>query len=160
MTVDTSKVTERRTLRFESLDEIVTDAERLVAAPKVRMLGNWPLEDLFLHLATAINGSLDGIDVRAPWFIRLIAPVFKRRVLTKSMRAGFKLPVSAQTDLFPKGKSVAESLESLRSAVARQHSQPMAASHPVFGRLTHDEWRQLHLRHAELHLSFAIPLAE
>jgi hypothetical protein len=31
----------------------------------------------------------------------------------------------------------------------------MTARHPVLGKLTHDQWKQIHLRHAELHLSFA-----
>ncbi|MFN5799079.1 MAG: DUF1569 domain-containing protein [Planctomyces sp.] len=33
----------------------------------------------------------------------------------------------------------------------------MRAPHPGFGRMTHQEWLLLHLRHSEMHLSFAIP---
>jgi hypothetical protein len=36
----------------------------------------------------------------------------------------------------------------------------MTARHPVLGKLTHEEWTQLHLRHAELHLSFAVPVSD
>jgi hypothetical protein len=50
-----------------------------------------------------------------------------------------------------------EALEQLRKAVARLRAEKMTARHPVFGRITHDEWARLHLRHAELHLSFAVP---
>ena len=33
--------------------------------------------------------------------------------------------------------------------------------HPIFGKLTHDEWIAINLRHAELHLGFQVPeLAE
>jgi hypothetical protein len=28
---------------------------------------------------------------------------------------------------------------------------------PVFGAMTPEDWKRLHLRHAELHLSFVVP---
>ncbi|HEX7449790.1 MAG TPA: DUF1569 domain-containing protein [Pirellulales bacterium] len=31
-----------------------------------------------------------------------------------------------------------------------------ATRHSVFGKLTHADWTQFHLRHAELHLGFVI----
>jgi len=36
----------------------------------------------------------------------------------------------------------------------RLRAGPPARPNVIFGPLTHDEWIQLHLRHAELHLSF------
>jgi FPC/CPF motif-containing protein YcgG len=47
-----------------------------------------------------------------------------------------------------------DALQRLRNAVARLQNERMTAKHPVLGQLNHDEWNQLHLRHAELHLSF------
>ena len=158
MSIDTSAVAERRTLRFQSLDDVVADAERLVQSPQVKMLGNWPLDQLLMHLATAINLSVDGNSFRAPWFIRLIAPLMKKRILTRGMRAGFRMPREAEAAFYPKAPSTDAALDALRQAVKRVESQPMTASHPLFGRLTHEEWTQLHLRHSELHLSFAVPL--
>jgi hypothetical protein len=43
MPVDTKTVPGRRELVFRSLDEVVADAETLVASPNTKMLGNWPL---------------------------------------------------------------------------------------------------------------------
>jgi hypothetical protein len=34
------------------------------------------------------------------------------------------------------------------------------AEHPLFGWFTPEQWEQYHLRHAELHLSFLLPLAD
>jgi hypothetical protein len=158
MSIDTSAVAERRTLRFQSLDHVVADAERLVQAPRVQMLGNWPLDHLLMHLATAINLSVEGNSFRAPWFVRLIGPWIKKRMLSKGLRAGFRMPREAEAVFYHKADSNSAALEALRQAVARVASQPMASSHPVFGKLTHEEWTQLHLRHSELHLSFALPL--
>jgi hypothetical protein len=156
MVVKTKTVTGRRTLHFNSLDDVVADAQRLVASPTTRTLGNWPLGQLFSHLATAVNGSIDGIPHKAPWFIRAIAPVFKRRFLTKPMSAGFNLPKEAEVGFYPAATSQ-EGFEQLRAAVGRWRTEKMTSKHPVLGKLTHEEWSQLHLRHAELHLSFAVP---
>ena len=66
MPVATNKVQNRRTLRFTSFDDIVAEAEKLAAAPHVTMLGNWPLSQLFTHIAGAIDHSIDGIHVKRP----------------------------------------------------------------------------------------------
>jgi hypothetical protein len=71
------------------------------------------------------------------------------------MPAGFKLPPTAQKQLQGPGDTdVHEALDSLQVAVRRLQQDPHRAPHPVFGQMTLDEWNQLHLRHAELHLSF------
>lgn len=155
--VNTKSVQGRRALRFTSLDDVVADAERLVASPDTRMLGNWPLDKLLMHLASAINHSIDGFSAQAPWFIRLAGPLIKSTMLNRQMRAGFKLPKKVEPDFFPSAASNQEALDSLRKAVARLKNERMTARHPVLGKLTHEEWTKLHLRHAELHLSFAVP---
>jgi hypothetical protein len=147
----------RRELSFRSLDDVVADADMLVAAPQTRMLGNWPLDKLLMHLATAVNGSIDGVSFRAPFYIRLVGPLIKRRFLTQKMPPGFKLPKGTEQGFFPSAGSAREAAEVLRKAIARLPAERMTSKHPVFGRLSHDEWTQLHLRHAELHLSFARP---
>lgn len=157
MTVDYKAVAVRRALRFQTLDDVAADAESLVASPGTKMLGNWSLSHLLMHLTTAINGSLDGISARAPWYVRLAAPLIKRRILSKGMQPGFKLPKKLEPEFFPTAESPQEALAALRAAIARTRCERMTARHPIFGQLTHDEWTQLHLRHAELHLSFAVP---
>ena len=147
----------RRELHFNSLDEVVADAERLVASPSTKMLGNRPLGELLAHLAMGINGSMDGASFKIPWFIRLFAPLVKRRMLSNPMSAGFNLPKDAEATLYPPVASTQEGLQELRTAVNRLRTEKMTAKNPVFGKLTPEEWTQLHLRHAELHLSFAVP---
>ncbi len=134
---------------------MLAEAERLVDSPNTRTLGNWPLGQLLTHLTLAMNSSIDGISARAPWFIRLIGPAIKRRVLSRGMSPGFNLPKTVETEFFPATASSREALEKFRAAVGRVRRERMTAAHPVFGRITHDEWLQLHLRHAELHLGFA-----
>jgi hypothetical protein len=157
MPVKTKNVHGRRDLHFNSLEEVLADAEKLVASPTTKTLGNWPLDRLIDHLATTMNCAIDGTSFKAPWFIRLVAPLFKRRMLTKKMPAGFNLPKAAETEFYPSTSSAQDALRNLRSAAARLQSEKIAPSHPVFRKLTREECIQLHLRHSELHLSFAIP---
>jgi hypothetical protein len=157
MSVATKTAQGRRELNLRSLDEVVADAEKLVASPNTKTLGNWPLSQLLTHLATMINGSIDGYSAKAPWFIRLIGPFFKGRVLKNKMLPGFKLPKDVEIGFFPRVSSPQEALERLRTAVGRLESERMTTRHPILGKLTHDQWTRLHLRHAELHLSFAVP---
>jgi len=157
MSVDCKKVQGRRKLSFTSLDEVIADADKLVSSPNTRMLGNWPLGRLLTHLAHGIDRSIDGSTVKAPWVVRLIGPFFKGRILKNGMSAGTKLPKNVEVSLYPAVDSPQEALEKLRAAVGRLRNEKMTAPHPVFGKVTPEEWLQFHLRHSELHLSFALP---
>jgi hypothetical protein len=157
--VDTTRVTERRQLHFDSPDDILAEAERIARAREVRVLGNWPPGTIFRHLATVMNKSIDGFGVRFPavlrFFLRLLA---KRRVLTKPMSPGFRLSTKAATELVPPATGMQEGLDDLRRAVARLKADTGRAPSPFLGRMTAAEWDQLHCRHAELHLSFLVPV--
>ena len=155
MSVNTGKVAGRREVVYESLDDLLMDAENLVAGKNVKMLGNWSLGQMLAHLAAALHMSIDGTDHRPPWFIRLLGPFLKRRVLRK-MSAGFQLPKPVAEKLIP-ATPVApeEGLRLLQEAVKRFRSDTSRQPHNVFGKLTGAEWHQLHLRHSELHMSFA-----
>src|SRR5208337_1578104 len=113
MSVDTKAVQGRRELNFGSLDEVVADAEQLVASPNTRVLGNWPLSQLLSHLTTAINGSIDGIPVKAPWFIRLVARLMKGRILRNKLSPGLRLPKAAEAVFYPAVSSPQVALERL-----------------------------------------------
>jgi hypothetical protein len=83
--------------------------------------------------------------------------VIKRRVLGGSMRAGFQLPPDAAKELEPPPTTTGDGLALLLAAVRRLETETKREPNPFFGPLNHDEWHQLHCRHAELHLSFAVP---
>jgi len=156
-TVDTRKVAGRRVLSFRGLDEVLTDASALVASPHTKTLGNWPLPQLLTHLASTINNSIDGFSSKAPLFVRLIGPFLKSGMIKNKMRPGIKLPPEAEKLAFPAAESAEEALRQLRHALSRCKCERMTAAHPAFGKMTHEQWLQLHLRHSELHLSYAVP---
>ncbi len=153
MTVNTKKVTDRRELRFESLDDVVQEAENL-ASLEIEQLGNWSLGQILVHLAAAMNCSIDGFPFKAPLPIRLIAPLlFKKKFIYKAVPAGFQVPKGAD-DFSPGNTSNDEGLEAIKQAVARLGSETKRSPNPGLGELTTDEWNNFHCRHAEMHLSF------
>lgn len=147
----------RRSLKFSLLDEMLADAAVLVASPNSHTLGNWPLHKLIGHLAVTINKSIDGISMRMPWYLRVDGWLIKGRIW-KGFSPGIKLPNDIEADWFPDtALSALDELDAMRRAVGCLQTEKMTARHPVLGKLTHEQWIQYHLRHAELHLSFAVP---
>jgi hypothetical protein len=146
---------ERRTLTFTRLDEVMPDVDRLLEGH--RTAGQWSLGQICNHLSGAIQGSVEGFPLRAPWVVRkLIAPIIKRQIFrTGRMTEGVKLPKKflPKPDLDSRAEA-----EALRAALRlyAAHSGPMAA-HPFFERLSRDEWTRLHCIHCAHHLSFVHP---
>ncbi|HEY2762183.1 MAG TPA: DUF1569 domain-containing protein [Pirellulales bacterium] len=156
-TINTGKVTGRRELHFNKIDDIRAEAERL-AAGSYRQLGNWTLGQTFSHLAAAIKLCLDGASFRVPFYIRWFAPLIKKKLLRGPMKPGFKLPRDASDGLIPANTvSMEQGLNELRTTIERLHREPVRKPSPIFGKMTNAEWDQLHLRHAELHLGFYVP---
>lgn len=156
MTVNTKKVQNRRSVRYASLPELLSDVENL-AASEIRTLGNWSYGQILKHLAMSIDSSIDGTGFMLPAPARwLMSLLMKKRFLTQPIPAGFK----SVAQFIPDKTSVAEGLASLRSALERQQREPNRALHPAFGKLSQAEWDAFNLRHAEVHMSFVVPNLE
>ena len=155
--VETGRVADRRPLRFARLDDVLADAEALATAERagrLRRSGNWTLGQTLGHIAGWVGLSFDGMPFKPPFFIRWMLRPMKRRFLFGSMPPGRRIPRveggTLSTDVMP----TEEGLTRLRQAFARLQAGPPSLPHMLFGRLTHEEWINAHLRHAELHLSF------
>ena len=150
---NTKQVTGRRTLRFTSLDEIVTEAEQLASGP-IQTLGNWSPGQIFEHLARTFTLPLDGIVLPIPFYVRWGARLMLGRFLRNGFPAGLALTGKSAAALVPEAISTEDGLAALQSAVARWKAKTTVPRHSVFGAVTDDQWTQIQLRHAELHLSF------
>lgn len=156
--INTTKVSGRRNVHFTSLDDILADVEMLTKAGEIRTLGNWSAGQVVQHLAITMNKSIDGFNFRVPWPIRVILPLFlKRRFLTQTMSAGFKLKGAAEAEMASPPIGLEDAVRNFREALARLQAELKREPHPAIGRLSLEEWEQLHCRHSELHLSFLIP---
>ncbi len=150
MSVNTKQVRRRSGVHYESLDDLLAEAERF-AAIQPKRLGNWSLGQICAHLAKTMNSSIDGFDFSMPAPVRWVVKRFMlNKMLSKGMPAGFKTSKSFD----PPEISDEEGITRLREAVQRQQKESNRVVHPGFGDLSNDEWAEFHLRHAELHMSF------
>jgi hypothetical protein len=159
---ETSAKAGRRTLRFATIDDALAEAERLAAADREGRLdraGNWPLGQTLGHLATWANFAFDGYPdaVRAPLPIRLMLRLMRRTILNKGMMAGVRVGNVPGGTVGLDPLSTDDGLTKYRTAMERLRATAPTITNPVFGKLSHEQWIMLNLRHAELHLSFQVP---
>lgn len=161
-TIDTTKA-DRRELHFESLDDLLAEVDRIVAAERAGTLctaGNWTAGQVLGHVAAWIEYGYAGYpeEMCPPWFIRVIVRLMLRFFMKKPMRPGYRIPKVAEGTFGTKVMSVEEGAMRLRSAVAKlQRCDPPQFHSPALGPLTNEQRIALNLRHAELHLSFLWP---
>jgi hypothetical protein len=154
--IDTSKC-ERRRLRFESLDDALSEANRLAdldRAGRLTCLGNWTFGQIVGHLATWAEYSFSPAPLKTPWFIRVILKLRKNRMINGEMPAGVKIPGVPNGTMGTEPTTLDASLPRYRAVLERLRREAPTAPSPAFGMLTQDEAIKLNLRHAELHLGF------
>ncbi len=158
MSVNTKTVSGRRSVRYDSYDDVVADAERL-AAGSVKTVGNWTFAQILEHLAISFNSSIDGIPFKVPLPMRIMGRLFfKSKFLNKEVPSGFQIPDGARGHFLPPDSTeVAQGIADLKAAVERCKVETQRCRHPLFGELTLAEWEKFGLRHAEMHMSFAMP---
>lgn len=158
--LDTKKVEGRRELRFESLEDLLVDARQLHERG-YRRLGNWSLGQACNHLARPMHFGIDGFPGKPPLLLRLVLPVtirpFKAKFLRQGFPAGLPLKGKFASAMIPEPVADDEGLRQLREGIDRVERTPPTQPSPVFGPMSPEDWRQFHLRHAELHLSFLVP---
>jgi len=155
----TAEQTQRRSIEFATLDEVRADIEALAAGSYVTV-GKWSFAQILDHLASSLNCSLDGFPFKASFFVRwFVAPMIKNSILTKEMKPGFKLPKKFSSYLPTEECTMDEALPKVLAAIKRFETELPLADHPFFGKMASEEWMNLHVRHAELHMSFVVPTA-
>lgn len=150
----------RRPLAFGSIADALAEIDRIVAAEEqgtLKRLGNWSAGQNFHHIATWINYAFDGYppSLRPAWIIKFIARTFmKGRFMKGPMRGGVKIPNVASGTLGTEETSTDAGAAELRRALERLQASCPTQENVLFGKLTHNEWIQMNLRHAELHLGY------
>lgn len=144
----------RRTLRYESLDDVMPDVERLLEGHTT--VGGWSLAQICRHLASAIRRVVD-LPVSTPFDpSHRVSEEQKRRVFeTGVLPEGLPGP----PEIIPAGTlDEWEEAEGVRAAIAHYRASPgPVIPHRFFGPLTKAEWDRLQLIHFAHHLSFAVP---
>ncbi len=153
MPINTAKVTNRRQLKFNSYEEMLTEVHSLAAGP-CKQLGNWSLGLICQHLATGMHGSIDGLKITPPWHISLMRPLVRWYLLNREMPSGVQLKGQAAVLLVPGDTETAAGLSALEAAVARLARETVRKPSPLLGAMNAAQWDRLHLNHAAMHLSF------
>lgn len=161
--VDT-KTAERRDLDYQSLDEVIADLGRIEASMEAGTLtstGNWTPGENMEHTGKFLSFAIDGFPSLAPLPVRLMMILFiKKKAITpgKPIPAGFQLPKAAGYMLPTPGISAREGYDLLRQQVGRlEAGERMTHPSAIFGKLTHEQWLIIQLKHMSLHLSFLHP---
>ena len=150
-------ITGRRNLRFESLDDVMPDVERLLGRNET--LGAWSLAQICRHLATVMRRVVD-LPASTPVDPSLLVGEERKREVFEKREIPEGLPAPEMV-IPPPDLDEHEESEGLRRAIAyyKASSGPVVP-HRLFGPLTHEEWNRLQCIHCAHHLSFAIPKSE
>jgi hypothetical protein len=150
---------DRSVVRFESLAAVIECAQELANADadgRLRAAGNWTLGQTFSHLAWWANEAFEGYEF--PFYLRvyfrLVGPIAKRKALRGEVPPGIRLPGVRGGTYGTEVLLTEDGLAAMRAAFERLDRECPAKPDEGFGRLSHAEWRTLHIRHAEHHLSY------
>jgi hypothetical protein len=152
----------RRPLQFDTLDEIVPDAENLLAKGYEKA-GNWDLAQVCGHLAEWLRFPVEGFP-KAPAPIRAMLWVMRKTIGRKKFLGYITertFPSGKPTmpqSVPPPGGDPREAIEKMRRSVngLKEYTGTIVPS-PLFGAMTKDEAVRMQLVHAAHHLSFLIP---
>ena len=80
--------------------------------------------------------------------------LMKNRFVHGRLTPGVRIPDVEGGTLATEPTTLDDGLARFAAAWRRLESEPPQKPNMIFGQLTHEEWIQLNLRHAELHLGF------
>lgn len=148
----------RRHLDFQSLDEVVAEAERLVQG-KVHTTGQYTFGQILEHLARTHDMASGKTEPpHFPWFMRMLMPLMRKSILNSDVKPGFKLPKKAQDYFWPEGDvDVSDALAHLKASVQHYNENGPLSVHPLFGKATREQIDRLNCSHCAMHLSFVHP---
>lgn len=146
---------EKRELAFSSYGEVVKGIEALQKSG-YKKAGAWSLGQVCSHLDYYFKGSLDGFNPMLTWIVRL---VIGKPSLWWLKKAGHMKPggMTAPQSVPKPGMNENEAIESVLQSLKRLEQARELRPSALFGELTVEEWRWLHLTHAAHHLGFLIP---
>jgi hypothetical protein len=162
ISVNTGRVRGRRLVHLCTIEDLESEVDHVVAAAEagtVRSLGNWSAAQILWHIGRLIELSFDGFPFRyrrgPAWAMRLLRRISVRWLIALAFRPGFINPSYAATLQPDPLLSLDVAAGYLRRQLARTRGpEQMTKGCSIEGDYCHEQWIYIHLRHAELHLSF------
>lgn len=143
----------RRNIKLNTFEDLLDELGKIERAKEIKTFGVWSVYQILEHMSENLYGSLHGFPKHQPRIVRMTIGKFMLRKILKSgfMRSGYPNPNTPKTR---EEGDILSSLQKLRSIIEEFRShQGTFAMHPVFDKLTGEEWSSLHLIHFSLHLS-------
>lgn len=152
---ETAQPEARRELHFNTMQDILNKVESLASGP-VTSLGKWTPAQNIDHIRRVIKIAHAGTEFKMPLLYRILGKVFKGYFLKSPFKAGLKtVEIFEPLAEITMQEAVTAFREEMELAM---RPGAMSQPSPLFGPMTHGQWEQLHCRHAELHLSFVLPV--
>lgn len=150
---------ERRTVHFETIEDLLQEIDRIVAADRagqIEVLGTWTPGQILGHLAAWIEYGYEGYPMKPlPWIFRLLLRWQLKKYFRHGMPAGVRIPGVRQGTYGTEELATEDAAKRLRLALGRlQRRESARYDNPAFGPMSDEERIRLNLAHAELHLSF------
>lgn len=160
-----TKRAQRRELKFNAIDDLIAELDRIQNAHDDRALnttGNWSPGQNLQHCARVWVCGIEGFPpaMKPPFFVKWIASaLFKKRAMSgQTAPAGIKLPRQASPILPDAEVPFEQGMREFRDQIARiERGERFTAYSPIFGEMTHEQWLNLQLGHCQLHLGFLQP---
>jgi len=151
-----AKTAGRRELRFANWDEVIADAEKLLQGG-YKKLGKWSLGQVTFHLAEWLSYVMDGYPMKKlPWALRATLGKWMLKKVLKTRSYGER-GMTAKQSIGPETLDDSQGLQKLKEVVERwKNFQGECKPSPLFGQLGREKFNELHLIHAEHHLSFLV----
>ena len=147
-----------RNLQFDDLDQVIAEVQRLHDDGYTK-LGNWSLGQCCNHLAQAMNMTVDQYSLRFPPPISTINRIlFFKTMWAPQLLSKLSLPTLpgfGQTKPIDDTEGMNRLIDSAGRIRAARDAE--LKRHPLFGRLTKDQWNSFHVFHAQRHLGFLVP---
>ena len=152
----------RRDLKFETLDEVMDEVNRL-HENRYQQLGKWNLAQTCLHLNEWMRYPMDGYPKPAPpmrlllWLMKItVGNRWKQRILAEGFKPG--LPTTPNTVYAPDAAEETEAIAQLQQTAERlaSYNGTFHAS-PLFGESDRETNMQVQLLHCAHHLGFLRP---
>ncbi len=146
----------RRPLRFANWDEVIADAENLLQNGYTK-LGRWSLGQVTFHLSEWLRYAMDGYPMKKlPWLLRVTLGRWMFNKILKSRKYGER-GMTARQSIGPETLDDAQGVQTLKQVVERWKTfRGVCQTSPLFGKIGREEFNELHLIHAEHHLSFLV----
>ena len=159
MSVAETNNADRRTLTFDTIDDVIGEVNRIQAADANQTLsvsGQWTAGEILTHLSAWIEYGYEGYPMDpAPWIVRQGMKLFLRSILKNGMQPGGEIPgVEGGTTGQIKVATETACQRYLVALNRLSSGEAVKFPSPGFGDMSSQKRVKLNLRHAELHLSF------